>query len=189
MVAEVVSGVLLAAILAVLLWQGWQVYAENQRERAAWRRVGSCEPVGATETVTCTGVHLVDLVLPPEIGSCRDAGICTVKVNREALQAFRAALREVVAQELGEFIPQFQTVNKRRCRDALSGSWIPNCVSKHSYGIAVDFRPFEDNANWEAVVDRDPGIADVVAIFRKAGFRWGGTFDNFDPQHLEWIPG
>lgn len=184
----VISAILLGAILAIMMWQGWRVYVENQRERAAWRRVGSCEAVGTTERVTCTGVSLTDLILDPKIATCRDAGVCSVKVNREALPAFQAALAEVVQEDLGEYVSQFQTVNKRRCRDALTGDWIPGCISKHSYGIAVDFRPFSDNANWEQVVDENPGIAEVVAIFRRHGFRWGGTFDNFDPQHLEWIP-
>lgn len=184
----IASAALLAAISATLIRQGWMVYAEHQRERAAWRRVGSCEPVGMTERITCTGVHLVDLVLPPEIAGCSDAHVCTVKVNREALPAFQAALLAVIQEDLGEFVPQFQTVNRRRCRDGLTGGWIPDCVSKHSYGIAVDFRPFADNANWDSVVDLNPGISEVVAIFRRNGFRWGATFDNFDPQHLEWIP-
>jgi D-alanyl-D-alanine carboxypeptidase len=184
-----VSGLLLTAILLVMLWQGWRVFDQNRREQAAWKRVGRCNAVGTTDVVTCTGVRLVKLTLPNEIAACTDGDSCQVEVNREALPAFQIALAEVVDADLGRYVTQFQTVNRRRCKDALTAEWIPDCVSKHSYGIAVDFRPFADNANWDQVTDRQPGVADVVSIFRKHGFRWGGTFkSNYDPQHLEWIP-
>lgn len=187
--AVFVSGLLLAGILLVLMWQAWRVFEDNRRERAAWKRVGTCNAVGATEKVVCSGVTLVKLSLPKKIAACRDNNLCEVDVNREAVPAFEAALTEVVEADLGSFVPEFQTLNRRRCKDAITGNWIPDCVSKHSYGIAVDFRPFTDNANWEQVTDSEPGILDVVAIFRKHGFRWGGTFaSNYDPQHLEWIP-
>jgi hypothetical protein len=183
------SSALLAAILVVLAWQAWRVYEEDRRERAAWKRVGTCEAVGTTETVTCTGVILVSLALPEEIDACGVQGTCTVEVNREAAPAFRAAIAEIVDADLGSSVTEFQTVNRRRCKDAITAEWIPNCVSKHSYGIAVDFRSFTDNARWPEVTDRDPGVSEVVAIFARHGFRWGGTFtSNYDPQHLEWIP-
>jgi hypothetical protein len=183
------SALLLAAILGVLLWQGWRVFDENRRERAAWKRVGTCSAVGTSDTVECTGVMLVALSLPKAIAACGVGDLCEVEVNREALPAFQSALAEVVNSDLGAFVPQFQTVNRRRCKDAITADWIPDCISKHSYGIAVDFRPFSDNANWAQITDTEPGIADVVAIFRRHGFRWGGTFsNNYDPQHLEWIP-
>jgi D-alanyl-D-alanine carboxypeptidase len=185
----VVSALLLATILAVLMWQAWRVFEENHREQAAWKRVGSCLAVGPGDAVECTGVTLVKISLPTEIAACGVGGHCEVDINREALPAFQSALAEVVESDLGRFVSQFQTVNRRRCKDAITADWIPDCVSKHSYGIAVDFRPFTDNANWERVTDREPGIVDVVTIFRNHGFRWGGTFSsNYDPQHLEWIP-
>jgi hypothetical protein len=115
---------------------------------------------------------------------------CEAKVNAEAVPAFTAALQEVVAEGLSAHITQFGTVNRRRCKDALTGQYIPNCISKHSYGIAVDTRTFADNAKWDAVVSREPQVLKVIKIFQDNGFRWGGTFgSNFDPQHLEWEPG
>jgi hypothetical protein len=184
-----VSSALLAAILVVLAWQGWRVWQEDRRERAAWKRVGTCETVGVSDRVTCTGVNLVPLAIPQEISACAVEGQCSVEVNREAVPAFRAAIAEIVDAGLGSSVTQFQTVNRRRCKDAITAEWIPNCVSKHSYGIAVDFRSFTDNARWDEVIDGDPGVTEVVDIFRRQGFRWGGTFtSNYDPQHLEWIP-
>jgi D-alanyl-D-alanine carboxypeptidase len=185
----ILSALLLAGILLVLTWQAWRVFEEGRRERAAWKRVGTCQAVASTDRVECAGVTLVKLSLPTEIAACGVANLCEVDVNREAAPAFHAALAEVVDEDLGGFVPQFQTLNRRRCKDAITAEWIPDCVSKHSYGIAVDFRPFTDNANWAQVTDAEPGIVEVVAIFRRHGFRWGGTFSsNYDPQHLEWIP-
>jgi D-alanyl-D-alanine carboxypeptidase len=186
--AVVVSGLVLAAVLSVALWQVWRVLEQQRREAAAWRRVGSCKGVGDSNLVECTGVKLVDLAVSPKIASCGRFGYCTVKINREAKPAFESALAEIVRADVGSSVTKFETVNRRRCRNAITGAWIAGCVSKHSYGIAVDFRPFADNANWEQVTDRDPGVSEVVKIFRSHGFRWGGTFDNYDPQHLEWIP-
>ncbi len=115
---------------------------------------------------------------------------CVANINTEALPAFTAALGELVARGLSAHITKFGTVNKRRCKDAITGGYIPNCISKHSYGIAVDIRNFTDNGNWEAVVDAEPGLLEVIEVFERNGFKWGGTFrSNFDPQHFEWEPG
>ncbi len=188
--AILVSGVLLATVLAVLAWTAWQVFDERRREAAAWRRVGRCAPVGESDTVRCSGVHLAFLTLPRGIGACVGSRPCRVRVNVEAAQAFQGALRAVDAAELGGAVTEFQTVNRRRCRDARTGAWIAGCVSKHSHGIAVDFRSVDDNRHWDSVTDRDSRIMEVVSIFQRYGFRWGGNFSsNFDPQHLEWVPG
>ena len=186
-----VSGLLLGAVLVVLAVLTWQAVAEQRRHDAAWRRVGSCALIPDTERVSCQGVSLVTLRLPSQIAACggESGGVCSVKVNREALPAFQSAVAEIVASDLGQHVSQFQTVNRRPCRDSVSARVIPGCISKHSYGIAADFRPFEDNANWAQVQDAEPGLVEVVAIFQRHGFKWGGNFDsNFDPQHVEWVP-
>jgi D-alanyl-D-alanine carboxypeptidase len=140
--------------------------------------------------VTCTGVTLTAISLPPSLAVCRSLNPCVANINIEALPAFTAAIGEVVTTGLSAHITQFGTVNKRRCKDARTGGYIPNCISKHSYGIAVDTRSFADNANWDSVVEREPGVLEVVKIFERNGFIWGGTFrSNFDPQHFEWEPG
>ncbi len=178
----------LALIIATLSF-GISHWRAAQRRAAAWRRIGTCRAVGDTSEVRCSGVHLVKLKLPGSLGHCRGVANCHAPVNAEALPHFRLALKEVTAKGLGRYITTFDTVNKRRCKDARTGEFIPNCVSKHSYGTAVDIRDFADNTNWKSVVRRDPQVLRVIAIFRHHGFRWGGTFaSNFDPQHLEWQP-
>lgn len=169
---------------------GLTQYHDKQRRDEAWRRVGRCEALGDSSTVVCTGVRLVSITLPSTLGVCRAANPCEANVNYEAVDAFTFALQEVVAAGLSAHITQFGTVSRRRCKDSLTGEFIPNCISKHSYGIAVDTRNFTDNANWDAVVTREPEVLEVVKIFERNGFRWGGTFGaNFDPQHFEWEPG
>ena len=176
--------------LGLLVRTGLRQYQDQQRRAEAWRKVGSCEALGDSPTVICTGVILTSMALPPTLGVCRALNPCTVNLNAEAVPAFTAALNEVVAEGLSAHITQFGTVNRRRCKDAISGTYVPNCISKHSYGIAVDTRNFSDNANWDAVVTREPEVLDVVKIFQRHGFIWGGTFgSNFDPQHFEWEPG
>jgi hypothetical protein len=176
-------------ILCALIVIGWMQYRDRQRLAELWRRVGSCEAVGDSPRVVCSGVRLTTITLPESFNICRRLNPCVAKVNVEAAPAFRGALREIVQQGVGAQITDFGTVNRRRCKDARTGEFLANCISKHSYGIAVDVRSFADNANWKAVVRQEPEVLDVVRIFRSYGFRWGGTFqNNFDPQHFEWEP-
>jgi D-alanyl-D-alanine carboxypeptidase len=178
------------ALLVLLVATGLGEYRAQQRRAEAWRKVGSCEAVGDSPVVTCTGVTLTTITLPSSLAVCASLNPCEINVNAEAVPAFTSALAEVVAAGLSAHITQFGTVNRRRCKDARTAAYIPNCISKHSYGIAVDTRNFTDNANWEAVVAREPGVLKVVKIFKRNGFKWGGSFgSNFDPQHLEWEPG
>ncbi len=157
--------------------------------RAAWARVGACGAVGTSDVVECRGVRLVTLQLPSRLAACQRMDPCVAPVNAEAANAFRAALAEIVDRGLGSHITRFETLNRRRCRDARTGDYIEGCISKHSYGIAVDVRAFGDNARWSQVLASEPGMRQVVEIFRKHGFGWGGDFgSNFDPQHFEWIP-
>jgi hypothetical protein len=86
-------------------------------------------------------------------------------------------------------VTEFGTVKRRMCRDAISGAWRDGCISRHSYGIAVDVRDFGDNARWAELVAAEPRLERLVEVFEGAGFRWGGDFrSNVDPQHFEWKP-
>jgi hypothetical protein len=177
-------------LLALLAATGFRRYLDQARRAEAWRKVGSCKAVGDSPTVNCTGVTLTTITLPPSLNVCRALNPCEANVNVQAAPAFTTALQEVVAMGLSAHITQFGTVNRRRCKDAITGGYIANCISKHSYGIAVDTRNFTDNANWDAVVAQEPEVLEVIKIFQRNGFAWGGDFgSNFDPQHLEWEPG
>jgi hypothetical protein len=54
-------------------------------------------------------------------------------------------------------------------------------VSRHSWGIAFDLNP---STNQFGAVPAMP--ADVVDVFRRWGFSWGGTWEVPDGMHFEW---
>jgi hypothetical protein len=56
-------------------------------------------------------------------------------------------------------------------------------LSRHSFGIAVDVNT--RNNVFGGRVSMDPRI---VAIFRRWGFAWGGTWARPDGMHFEWAP-
>ena len=65
--------------------------------------------------------------------------------------------------------------------------------SPHSYGIAIDLNiAFSDYWYWRphdrAVVYRNRMPAEIVAIFEKHGFIWGGKWYHFDTMHFEFRP-
>jgi hypothetical protein len=176
------------AALAVVVYRD---HARQQAEKAAFRRLGTCEVVNAEEgTVACSGLTLVSLRLPRSFAVCQKrSDSCVVTVHERARPAFAAAIAEIEELGLGRHVTQFGTVNKRMCRDARTGSWKDGCISRHSYGIAADVRDFEDNVGWDDVVVTEPEVMGMIEVFKRNGFRWGGDFrSNFDPQHLEWIP-
>jgi hypothetical protein len=182
-------------LAALVMFVAWPAYQQERRIRAAWERVGACEAVSDTSpTVRCNGVELVALTLPPSFAACIEIrplndGQCVVRINAEAAPDFTRAVARVAALGLGRHVTSFGTVNRRRCKDTRTGNFIRGCISKHSYGIAADVRDFADNANWDDVVRREPGVQQMIDVFREEGFRWGMTFSNNpDPQHVEWQP-
>jgi D-alanyl-D-alanine carboxypeptidase len=186
--------VVVTALVLGVAWLGYRQWTTQQQVNAAWRKIGRCAPISASsDTVTCTGVRTVDLPLPRGFAACAiilaKQSTCTAPVNVEAAPYFRRAVADIDAAGLGRYVTRFETVNRRRCKDARTGGYIPNCVSRHSYGVAVDLRPFEDNAKWNAVVAAEPGLTRVITIFERNGFTWGMHFaGNPDPQHVEWRP-
>jgi hypothetical protein len=65
--------------------------------------------------------------------------------------------------------------------------------SPHSYGIAIDLNTaISDYWYWSArngpIVYRNRMPAEIVAIFEKHGFIWGGKWYHFDTMHFEYRP-
>ncbi len=182
-------------ILALLVWAVAAPGRAELKRRQEWKRIGSCRAVNPTSpSVTCTGVKLVALELPASFAACpairaANNGACEVPVNARAYQRFADAVHQIDVEGLGKYVKTFGTVNRRRCKNAITGSFIKGCISKHSYGLAADVRPFEDNARWSTVVRSQPQVQRMINIFVAHGFRWGQTFgSNPDPQHVEWTP-
>jgi hypothetical protein len=67
-------------------------------------------------------------------------------------------------------------------------NWNPNRgISLHSWGIAFDI-----NAHWNGFGAHPPetgehgSVRELVAIFEKHGFYWGGHFRHADGMHFQW---
>jgi hypothetical protein len=101
-----------------------------------------------------------------------------VTCHRVMLPQLRGALREVVARGLaseihpeeygGCYVPRFIG------RDRSKG------LSLHTWGIAVDLNVPGNLRGVPGEINRD-----VVAIFKKWGFAWGGDWAWTDPMHFE----
>lgn len=101
-----------------------------------------------------------------------------VTCHRVMLPQLRAALSEVVRRGLTAAIDQSD----------YGGCYVPRFIghdpsrglSLHTWGIAVDLNVAGNQRGTEGEIDRD-----VVAIFKKWGFAWGGDWDWTDPMHFE----
>lgn len=88
----------------------------------------------------------------------------------------RAALEEVVSRGLADEIHP----------DEYAGCYYPRFIagstslSNHSFGLALDFNVPGNQRGTVGEMDRD-----VVAIFKKWGFAWGGDWRYTDPMHFE----
>ncbi|WP_067430313.1 M15 family metallopeptidase [Nocardioides jensenii] len=97
-----------------------------------------------------------------------------VTCHKAMLVQLRAALTEVVEQGLGSKV--YQT----------AGCFYPRFIagttslSNHAFGMAIDINSAENGRG--TVGQMDP---EVVRIFKKWGFGWGGDWNYTDPMHFE----
>lgn len=100
----------------------------------------------------------------------------TVTCHRVMLPQLRGALRDVQLQGLADEINP----------DEYAGCYYPRFIanstslSLHSWGIAVDLNVPGNQRGTEGEMHRE-----VVAIFKKWGFAWGGDWSFTDPMHFE----
>lgn len=96
----------------------------------------------------------------------------------------RAALAEIAAAGLGGAIDVRNTNTQGGCHyprlNRLSGQF--GFLSRHSWGMAIDMNTV---TNCQGCVPRMN--CDVVRIFRKHNFAWGGNFTRPDGMHFEWV--
>ena len=55
-------------------------------------------------------------------------------------------------------------------------------LSRHSWGTAIDFNPSTNRYGDEPTISPE-----VVEVFRRWGFSWGGTWTVPDGMHFEWV--
>ncbi|KOR29431.1 hypothetical protein TI04_08650 [Achromatium sp. WMS2] len=69
-------------------------------------------------------------------------------------------------------------------------------LSVHSFGVAVDINPkFADYWRWRRRRSRSQAVSspnryplELIYIFEKHGFIWGGRWDHYDTMHFEYRP-
>jgi len=101
-----------------------------------------------------------------------------VRCNKAMLPQLRAALHDVV--KLG--------YASRIHPSEYGGCYVPRFIghdpaqglSFHTWGTAIDLNVPGNQRGTVGTIDRN-----VVAIFQKWGFRWGGTWRYTDPMHFE----
>lgn len=100
----------------------------------------------------------------------------TVTCNRFMLPQFRAALEEIVVRGLADEINPGEYAGCYYPR-FIAGS---TTLSNHSFGTAFDVNVPGNLRGTVGEIDRD-----VVEIFKKWGFAWGGDWSFTDPMHFE----
>ncbi|ADP71877.1 hypothetical protein Rvan_2665 [Rhodomicrobium vannielii ATCC 17100] len=160
---------------------------------------GACEkrPAGSCASVSCKPAAPVRRVtwVPKFGGGAMQAA--TVNGVADKLKAVAVELEALGPAYAKYLVPD-------------GGSHVPRCIARttrlsvHSFGIAFDINP-EHGGYWqyglpramdEAAV-REKGIAlvyrnkvppEIVRVFEKHGFIWGGSWYHFDGMHFEYRP-
>lgn len=106
-----------------------------------------------------------------------------VAFYRGAAPALRAAWDEIEAAGLMDRVQSFEASYVPRVRRRSTQ------LSNHATGLAFDINAGANRAGREPAPVGTPGsVRELVPIFEKHGFRWGGTFSFRDGGHFEWIP-
>ena len=112
--------------------------------------------------------------------------VTSVNAVDQALTAVSRELDALSSDFVRYLVPTSGTYN---CR-AIAGS---NVRSMHSYGAALDLNvKYADYWRWST--DRNAPLwknripAEIVRVFERHGFIWGGYWYHFDTMHFEYRP-
>lgn len=90
---------------------------------------------------------------------------------------------EIQERGLSQFIDINDTVKRGGCFFPRHINWNVNMpLSRHSWGIAIDINPTTNQVATKGAIH-----SDIVEIFEKNGFMWGGKWQVPDPMHFEYI--
>ncbi|MFL0248571.1 M15 family metallopeptidase [Candidatus Clostridium stratigraminis] len=112
--------------------------------------------------------------------------------SNNAAKELSAAIREATAMSIGNdnirraLFPSRGTFNYRN----ISGT---NRLSPHAFGIAIDLASSKfDYWKWASVKDGEKRLLtyprELVEVFEKHNFIWGGKWNHFDILHFEYRP-
>ena len=113
------------------------------------------------------------------VGNMKSAGGCLI--NKCCAEAMAAVMADIEAAGLSEKIIAYDGTYSIRC---ISGSAV---YSLHSWAIAIDL-----NADWNSRGSKPAprgskgSLVELVPIFHKHGFYWGGNFTTQDGMHFEY---
>jgi hypothetical protein len=123
---------------------------------------------------------------------------CGAKVRFNAQNGAARAL-ENVGRELAALLAQRPQLRQYVFPQGGTFAWRPiagtNRLSPHSWGIAIDLNP-RHGAYWRDRKKTGPEVEamrnnypqELVEIFEKHGFIWGGKWSHFDLMHFEYRP-
>jgi hypothetical protein len=106
------------------------------------------------------------------------------RCHRMVIPYVRGALTEIESAGLGHLLDRGDFQLAGGCYNArLNRGGDPGfSLSRHSWGVAIDFNPSSNRYGTE------PELApEIVAVFRRWGFSWGGTWTVPDGMHFEWV--
>jgi hypothetical protein len=103
-----------------------------------------------------------------------------VMCHRSLIPQLRAAMKEVVARDLGYTIQPEQYAGCFGARFISAGP--RHRLSHHAWGIAVDINASENPTGIRPNLDRR-----LVSVMREHGFTWGGDWLVPDGMHFEWV--
>ncbi|MGO8951733.1 MAG: M15 family metallopeptidase [Rhodomicrobium sp.] len=159
---------------------------------------GQCQkrPPGGCASVTCSSARLERVAWLPKSGGG--------SMQASSVNGVATKLR-LVAAELEALGPGFS-----RYLAPSGGSYVPRCIARttrlsvHSFGIAFDINPLYGQY-WQyglpgaldegqvrerkiPLVYKNKIPIEIVKVFEKHGFIWGGKWYHFDGMHFEYRP-
>lgn len=148
------------------------VAAKRQFGEFAYRATGPGDKIQIDPVWVAANIITVNL---PILG--------TFKCHRSMLPYLEHALDEAIDAGLGSVIDPVDFQLAGGCYNArlIRGGDKGGAISRHSWGIAVDFNPSTNRYGGAVVMD--PRLAE---IFHKWGFAWGGGWVYPDGGHFEW---
>lgn len=191
-----------AAVHAELVRQN--LISTSVRIRRSWDPPDPDDTLGMTQTKVALGEFAYRVNSSGSVSldsTWKNANITSGSIGRLLLQtgchrevrvALADAMNEVISSGLENTINYYDANRAGGCFLARFNRLTPNSsvgfLSRHSWGMAVDTNTV---GSCQGCAPPDfatkTGGCDVIRIFRKHGFAWGGNFLTPDGMHFEWV--